>query len=67
VLTGDHRALLSVMALGGLRVSEATGLRWRDVDLANGKLKVEDSKTDAGLRTVVLIPILLDELKAAKA
>jgi hypothetical protein len=31
---GEHRALLAVMALGGLRVSEATALRWSNVDLS---------------------------------
>lgn len=45
----------------------ACQLRWRDVDLATGRLKVADSKTAAGLRTVDLTPMLLDELKAAKA
>jgi integrase len=64
---GDHRALLSTMALGGLRVTEACQLRWRDVGLANGKLTVADSKTAAGVRQVDLTPMLLDELKAAKA
>jgi integrase len=42
-------------------------LRWRAVDLARGRLSVEDSKTDAGRRTIELSPLLLDELKAHKA
>jgi integrase len=52
---------------GGLRVSEVAALRWRDVNLASGWLCVEDSKTEAGIRTVDLEPDLLDELKAHKA
>jgi integrase len=64
---GDHRCLLAVMTLAGLRVSEAAGLRWRSVDLARAKLSVEESKTDAGHRDVDLSPMLLDELKLRKA
>lgn len=64
---GKHRALLATMILAGLRVSELAGLRWRDVDLANGRLHVADSKTDAGRRTVDLSPDLRDELLAHKA
>jgi integrase len=62
-----HRALIATMILSGLRVSELTGLRWRDVDLASGRLQVADSKTDAGRRTVDLSPDLRDELLAHKA
>lgn len=64
---GEHRPLLAMMTLGGLRVSEACGLRWRDVDLARGRLHVAESKTDAGVRVLELSPDLLDELKAHKA
>lgn len=64
---GDHRALLAAMALGGLRVGEATALRWGHVDLANGRLHVLDSKTEAGRRTVDLSPDLRDEFAALKA
>ena len=37
------------------------------VDLANARLNVAESKTDAGRRTVDVTPWLLDELKAHKA
>jgi integrase len=59
--------LLATMILGGLRVGELCALRWRAVDLARGRLSVEDSKTDAGRRVVDVSPLLLDELKAHKA
>ena len=49
----EHRTLLATAIMaGGLRVSELTGLRWRSVDLADGWLHVEDSKTEAGERRV---------------
>jgi integrase len=64
---GEHRPLLAVMALAGLRVSEACALRWRDVDLARGRLTVAESKTDAGVRVVELSPDLRDELAVYKA
>jgi integrase len=55
------------MVLAGLRGSELSALRWSGVDLANGRLHVETSKTDAGRRTVDLSPDLRDELLAHKA
>ncbi len=55
------------MSLGGLRVGEATALRWGNVDLASGRLHVIDAKTDAGRRTIDLSPDLRDELAARKA
>ena len=64
---GDHRALLATMAMGGLRVGELVELRWGAVDLANARLQVVDSKTEAGRRTVDLSPDLRDELLAKKA
>jgi len=66
-VAGEHRALLATMALAGLRVSEACALRWQSVDLARGVLRVAVSKTDAGVRTVDLTPMLRDELLALKA
>jgi integrase len=62
-----HRALLATQILAGLRVGELTALRWRDVDLARGKIRVADSKTDAGHRDVEISPNLLGLLKVHKA
>ncbi|MEO5577277.1 MAG: tyrosine-type recombinase/integrase [Gaiellaceae bacterium] len=64
---GEHRALLATMMLAGLRVGEACGLRWRNVDLARGRLRVVESKTDAGVRVVETSPDLRDDLLAHKA
>ena len=61
-----RRALLSTLVFAGLRITEALDLEWRDVDLAGGRLRVRASKTDAGVRSVDLLPILRDELTAHK-
>lgn len=42
------RAMLATATCAGLRVGELLDLRWRDVDLAAGRLRVIQSKTDAG-------------------
>lgn len=60
---GPHRALLATAIMaGGLRVSELTHLRWRDLDLRQGLLNVAASKTAAGVRQVVLEPELVQLL-----
>jgi integrase len=65
---GKYRALLGTMLLAGLRISEATALRWCDLDLAGAKLAVPESKTDEGRdREVELSPALLDDLKLHRA
>jgi integrase len=63
---GGRRAMLATLTLAGLRIGEALALRWRDVDLASGRLVVGEAKTDAGRRTVDLSPALRDELAAHK-
>lgn len=60
--TGRRRPLLAVLALAGLRISEALALRWRDVNLAGRKLRVAASKTDAGVREVDMTPTLQELL-----
>jgi len=51
------------MLFGGLRISEAAALRWRDVDLEGRYLVVRDGKGGKD-RSVPLHPILLAELAA---
>lgn len=63
----ERRAMIATMAFAGVRVGELTGLRWRDVDLAGGWLRVEDSKTDAGRRKVKIRGALRDELVGVRA
>jgi integrase len=60
---GQHRALLATAIMaGGVRVSELTALRWRDVSLADHRLSVADSKTPTGVRESQLSPDLRDQL-----
>jgi integrase len=56
------RALVATLIHAGLRIGEATALRWRDIDLANGRISVGDAKTEAGIRLVDVLPALRDEL-----
>jgi integrase len=67
VRRGQRRALLATLVFAGLRIGEALSLRWRDVDLARGTINVRDAKTDAGVRTVNILPVLRDELGAYRA
>jgi integrase len=62
-----RRAMLATLIFAGLRIGELLALRWRDVDLAAGRLCVRGAKTDAAVRDVRLRPALRDELAAIKA
>jgi integrase len=62
-----RKPMLATLVFGGLRISEALALRWRDVDLAGGRMRIAGSKTDAGVRWVPLVPALRDELAERKA
>jgi integrase len=63
----NRRAMLATLTFAGLRISELVALDWADVDLAAGRLRVRQSKTDAGVRHVDLLPVLAGELRALKA
>jgi integrase len=47
-------AIVATLVFAGLRISELLSLRWRDVDLANGRISVADAKTEAGIRFVTI-------------
>jgi integrase len=62
------RILLATGVCTGLRISELLALRWQEVNLAQGRLTVLDSKTEAGTgREIDIWPELHDELAAYKA
>jgi integrase len=63
----QRRAILATLVLAGLRIGELLDLRWQDVDLTAGRITVRASKTDAGVRTVDMLPALRDELLSLKA
>jgi integrase len=65
--TTGRRPAIAVMMFAGLRAEEVGALRWRDVDLANGRLHVGRAKTSPGVREVDLLPILRDDLAGLKA
>jgi integrase len=75
---GDtFRPVAAVCAYAGLRLSEALGLRWRDVDLKAGTLTVSAQlgldgervplKTAASAATVPMLPVLAAELRAHRS
>lgn len=54
--------LVAVLAGLGLRIDEARGLRWENVDLAGGTVYVAESKTEAGKRLLNLPEWLRERL-----
>jgi integrase len=61
----DHwRPLISFLLFTGLRIGEATALKWADLDLEAAHVTVRQSKTQAGTgRSVILIPALVSLLR----
>lgn len=64
---GMREAIVATLVLAGPRAHELCGLRWRDVDLAGGRLFIGRSKTDAGMREITMLPLLRDLLASHKA
>jgi integrase len=62
------RALFAAMICTGLRIGEVLALRWREVNLAQGRLTVLEAKTEAGTgREIDIWPELHDVLASHKA
>jgi integrase len=53
-----REAMLATLVFAGLRLGELLQLRWRDVDLVADRITVRQSKTDAGVRRVDVLPAL---------
>jgi len=62
--TAGRRGFMATLVFAGLRIHEAAGLRWDDVDLARAQITVGRSKTEAGVRVVDIVAVLQDELTA---
>jgi integrase len=73
----EHRALLMVLVYGGLRIGEACGLTWDDLELSRNRLRVSQQresatgnitspKTAAGARFVELPSFVAHELRQHK-
>ncbi|MBB4662131.1 integrase [Conexibacter arvalis] len=60
----NRHAIIATLLFAGLRAHELCQLRWRDIDLPGARLHVTRSKTDAGRRTIDLLPILRAVLTA---
>jgi len=65
--SGEFRPLVATLAGAGLRIAEAIGLTWGDVNLPAGTLSVRDAKTPAGVRVVDLPDGLASTLRSYKA
>ena len=62
-----RRAIVATLVFGGLRIGELCDLRWRAVDLAAGRVRVGEAKTEAGIRAIEMLPALRDELLTWRA
>jgi len=60
------RVLFLTLELTGIRQHEAKQLRWRNVDLVDGVLRVVESKSRSGVRSIALSPALTDALAVWK-
>jgi len=56
------RVVFLTLVLTGLRRSELQALRWRDVSLVENVLRVVDSKSEDGIRSIAIPPMLAEEL-----
>ena len=76
-LTPTFRPVVAACTFAGLRISEALGLRWRDVDFKAGMLTVSGQlgmngervpvKSEASAATLPLLPALARELQAHRS
>jgi integrase len=65
--TAGRHAMIATLLFAGLRAGEAGYAVVRDLDLARARLDVGRSKTDAGIRSIDLLPVLRDALAEHKA
>jgi integrase len=56
------RTVFLTLVLTGVRRSELQALRWRDVDLVENVLRVRDSKSEDGIRSIAVSKMLAESL-----
>lgn len=56
------RLIFLTLILTGIRRSELQALRWSEVDLIDSVLRVRESKTEEGVRSIALSPTLAEAL-----
>jgi len=56
------RVVFLTFVMTGIRYAELAALLWKDIDLIENRLRVEDSKTETGERSVALGVTLAEEL-----
>ena len=61
-MTATFRPIAAVCYFAGLRISEALGLKWADIDIEKRRLSVRGTKTRASNATVPLVERLAREL-----
>lgn len=57
------KTIFLTLVLTGIRRHELQALRWADVDLLDGVLRVRASKTEDGIRSIAVSPALADALR----
>ena len=57
-LCTDRHAILATLMLAGLRVNELCHLQWSDIDLDRHRIRIRRSKTRAGCREIMILPLL---------
>jgi integrase len=65
--TSGRYAAVATLMFAGPRASELGAALVRDLDLARARLEIGRSKTDAGMRSIDLLPVLRDVLAEHKA
>ncbi len=56
------KTVFLTLVLTGMRRSELQALRWSDVDLVDNVIKIRDSKSEDGIRSIALSTTLAEEL-----